>query len=85
VLMGTRSGKTGAKPDLMCANIARIGGKGLHSRSFAQTVVKSEPINAKCVGTGMNGGGIDAICAETFATSGETGAMLGIKVDRVKG
>jgi hypothetical protein len=75
VLMGTRSDKTAARPDQTCANIARIGEKGLRSRSFAQTVVKSGPIDAKCVGTGMNGGRIDAICAETFATTGETGAM----------
>jgi hypothetical protein len=76
VLMGTRSDKTAARPDQTCANIARIGEKGLRSRSFAQTVVKSGPIDAKCAATAMSCGRIGAICAETFATTGETGAML---------
>jgi hypothetical protein len=61
----------------MCANIARIGAKALRNRSCARTVVKSEAICAKCVGTGMNCDRIDAICAETFATTGTTGAMRG--------
>jgi len=76
VLTGARSGKTAAKQDLTYASIARIDAKGLRSRSFAQTVVKSDLIDAKCAATGMSCGRIGAICEETFAISGETGAML---------
>jgi hypothetical protein len=59
----------------MCANTVRIGARALRNWSCARTVVKSEAIYAKCVVTGMSGGRIDAIYAETFATTGTTGAM----------
>jgi hypothetical protein len=70
-----RSGKIAAKPDLTCANIARIDAKERHSKSFGRTVVKSELIDTKYAATGMSDDRIGGICAEMFATSGATDAM----------
>jgi len=53
-----------------------IGAKELRSKSFVQTVVKSELIEVNCAAIGTSCGRIGVTYAETFAVSGETGVTL---------
>ena len=53
-----------------------IGAKELRSKSFVQTVVKSELIEVNCAAIGTSCGRIGVTYAETFAISGETGVTL---------
>ena len=53
-MTGTRLGETGAKDDPTCVSIAWIGAKELRSKSYVQTVVKSELIEVKCVVIGAS-------------------------------
>jgi hypothetical protein len=74
-----RFGRTGTKPEPTCASIARIDEKERRSRSFGPTVVKSGPIDARCLVTGVSCDRIEAIYVATDATSGEIAAMRAIK------
>jgi hypothetical protein len=74
--MDARSDKTAARPDLTFASFARIDARELPRRSFARTVMKSEPIDEKCMAITMTDVRIGGTCEETCAISATTGAML---------
>jgi hypothetical protein len=69
--------RTGAKQDLTFASIDKIVATELHSRNYAQTVVKFEAIIGRFWATVESFGRIDAICVVTVATFGAIDATHG--------
>lgn len=63
------SGRTGATSDSTCVTIDRIGAKALRGRNCAPTDVRSDPIDATCLVTGMTFAGIDGTYVVTGAIS----------------
>jgi hypothetical protein len=69
--------RTDAKQDLTLESIDKIDATVLHSRNYARTVVKFDPIIGKFWATVESFGRIDAICVVTVATFGAIDATHG--------